>query len=68
MPTASSVQHTIPKASRVAYATEAELSVSPGEEASLAAEVGAILREETGADPQVAAFEALARSYTELPA
>ena len=35
---------------------------------SLAAEVGAILREETGADPQVAAFETLARSYTELPA
>ncbi|MBC5763512.1 glycerol-3-phosphate dehydrogenase/oxidase [Ramlibacter albus] len=35
--------------------------------AELAPEVGAILREETGVDPQVEAFQALARSYTELP-
>ncbi|MES2939304.1 MAG: glycerol-3-phosphate dehydrogenase/oxidase [Pseudomonadota bacterium] len=35
---------------------------------SLAADVGALLREETGADPQVAAFEELARTYLELPA
>jgi glycerol-3-phosphate dehydrogenase len=33
----------------------------------LAAEVGAILREETGVDPQVEAFRELAASYLELP-
>jgi len=33
----------------------------------LAPAVGAILREETGLDPQVAAFEALAQRYTQLP-
>jgi glycerol-3-phosphate dehydrogenase len=36
--------------------------------ASLAEDVGTLLREETGADPQVAAFAELARSYLELPA
>ncbi|MEO8654852.1 MAG: glycerol-3-phosphate dehydrogenase/oxidase [Ramlibacter sp.] len=35
---------------------------------SLAPAVGAILSEETGADPQVAAFEQLARLYLTLPA
>jgi len=35
--------------------------------ARLAPVVGAILREETGLDPQVAAFEALAQRYTQLP-
>jgi glycerol-3-phosphate dehydrogenase len=35
--------------------------------ASLAATVGAILQEETGADPHVEDFQALARSYLELP-
>lgn len=35
---------------------------------SLAGEVGALLREETGADPQAGAFQALARTYLELPA
>jgi glycerol-3-phosphate dehydrogenase len=35
---------------------------------SLAPSVGAILREETGADPQVEAFEALSRLYLSLPA
>jgi glycerol-3-phosphate dehydrogenase len=34
---------------------------------SMAAAVGAILAEETGVDPQVAAFEQLARLYLELP-
>jgi glycerol-3-phosphate dehydrogenase len=34
---------------------------------SLAPAVGAILAEETGVDPQVAAFEQLARLYLELP-
>lgn len=34
---------------------------------SMAAQVGQILHEETGVDPQVAAFEALARRYLELP-
>jgi glycerol-3-phosphate dehydrogenase len=33
----------------------------------LAREVGSILRDETGVDPQVAAFQALARTYTERP-
>jgi glycerol-3-phosphate dehydrogenase len=33
----------------------------------LAAEVGALLREETGVDPQAEAFEALAASYMKLP-
>jgi glycerol-3-phosphate dehydrogenase len=36
--------------------------------ADAAPAVGAILQEETGADPQVAAFQALARQYLELPA
>ena len=36
--------------------------------ASLAREVGTILRQETAADPQTAAFEALARDYLRLPA
>ncbi|MHB1122653.1 MAG: glycerol-3-phosphate dehydrogenase/oxidase [Ramlibacter sp.] len=35
---------------------------------ALAPAVGAILREETGADPQVQQFQQLARSYLELPA
>ncbi len=35
--------------------------------ASLAPQVGAILQEETGADPHVAQFQALARSYLSLP-
>jgi glycerol-3-phosphate dehydrogenase len=35
--------------------------------ASMAADVGAVLQEETGIDPQVAAFEKLARSYVSLP-
>ena len=35
---------------------------------SLAARVGALLQEETGVDPQVAAFEKLARLYLKLPA
>ena len=35
---------------------------------SLAPAVGAILAEETGVDPQVAAFEQLARLYLTLPA
>ncbi|MBA2675103.1 glycerol-3-phosphate dehydrogenase/oxidase [Ramlibacter sp.] len=35
---------------------------------ALAAEVGALLREENGVDPQVEAFAQLARSYLELPA
>jgi glycerol-3-phosphate dehydrogenase len=35
---------------------------------SMASAVGAILAEETGVDPQVAAFEQLARLYLELPA
>jgi glycerol-3-phosphate dehydrogenase len=34
---------------------------------SLAEQVGAILREETGADPRVAEFHALARLYLTLP-
>lgn len=34
---------------------------------ALAPEVGAILQEETGVDPQVAAFQELARSYLALP-
>jgi glycerol-3-phosphate dehydrogenase len=34
----------------------------------LAGEVGALLREETGADPQVEAFRELAASYLALPA
>jgi glycerol-3-phosphate dehydrogenase len=33
----------------------------------IASEVGAIVGEETGRDPEVAAFEALARKYLELP-
>ena len=36
--------------------------------ASLAGAVGAILAQETGVDPQLAAFEALARLYLALPA
>ena len=36
--------------------------------AALAAEVGELLRAETGVDPQVAAFRALAASYLEQPA
>ncbi len=35
--------------------------------ASLAPRVGAILQEETGADPHVAQFQALAQSYLSLP-
>ena len=35
---------------------------------SLAARVGALLEEETGVDPQVGAFEKLARLYLKLPA
>jgi glycerol-3-phosphate dehydrogenase len=35
---------------------------------SMAAAVGAILKQETGVDPQVAAFERLARLYLTLPA
>jgi glycerol-3-phosphate dehydrogenase len=35
--------------------------------ADLAAEVGAILREETGVDPQVRALRALAASYLQMP-
>jgi glycerol-3-phosphate dehydrogenase len=35
---------------------------------SLAQAVGDVLREETGADPQVEGFQALARTYLELPA
>jgi glycerol-3-phosphate dehydrogenase len=33
----------------------------------MASEVGAIVGEETGRDPEIAAFEALARKYLELP-
>jgi glycerol-3-phosphate dehydrogenase len=36
--------------------------------ATLAARVGAVLLEETGQDPQIAAFVALAQQYLELPA
>jgi glycerol-3-phosphate dehydrogenase len=36
--------------------------------ASLATRVGALLQEETGVDPQLAAFQALANSYLALPA
>jgi glycerol-3-phosphate dehydrogenase len=36
--------------------------------ASLAAEVGELLREETGVDPQAAAFRELAASYLRMPA
>lgn len=36
--------------------------------AALAGDVGAILREEIGRDPQVEAFEALARDYLAMPA
>ncbi|MEP6791517.1 MAG: FAD-dependent oxidoreductase, partial [Ramlibacter sp.] len=36
--------------------------------ASMAAKVGDLLRQETGVDPQVQAFEALAALYLELPA
>jgi glycerol-3-phosphate dehydrogenase len=36
--------------------------------ASLAAEVGGLLREETGADPQAEAFRELAASYVRMPA
>jgi glycerol-3-phosphate dehydrogenase len=36
--------------------------------AGLAAEVGEILRQETGVDPQAAAFRELAASYLRLPA
>ncbi|MDP3796528.1 MAG: glycerol-3-phosphate dehydrogenase/oxidase [Polaromonas sp.] len=35
--------------------------------ASLASEVGAILQQETGVDPQIAAFSGLARQYLDLP-
>jgi glycerol-3-phosphate dehydrogenase len=35
--------------------------------ASLAAEVASLLQEETGVDPQLAAFTALAAQYTKLP-
>jgi len=35
---------------------------------SLAAAVGAIVAEETGRDPEIAAFEALAAKYLHLPA
>jgi hypothetical protein len=35
---------------------------------SLAEQVGAILLSETGIDPQVSAFQALALHYLELPA
>ena len=34
--------------------------------ASLAAQVGAILQQETGVDPQIAAFSGLARRYLDL--
>ncbi|UUZ70529.1 hypothetical protein LP416_22415 [Polaromonas sp. P2-4] len=34
---------------------------------SLASEVGAILQQEIGVDPQVAAFSGLARRYLDLP-
>jgi len=34
---------------------------------SLAATVGAILQEETGLDPEIEAFEALAKHYQQLP-
>jgi hypothetical protein len=34
----------------------------------MAAAVGALLQQETGIDPQVAAFEQLARLYATLPA
>ena len=36
--------------------------------AELATEVGAILLEETGRDPQAAAFRELAASYLRMPA
>jgi hypothetical protein len=36
--------------------------------ASLAAEVGELLRQETGVDPQAAAFRELAASYLKMPA
>lgn len=44
------------------------LFLDAGLAASLAAEVGALLRQETGVDPQAEAFRELAQSYLRMPA